>query len=75
MALTQTDLDQLDAAIATGTLTVELAGRRITYRSVDELLAARAHVASVLAHAGTDAVGTRKSGSTYRYTFLTARGE
>jgi hypothetical protein len=49
MALTQTDLDALDAAIASSVLTVRTNDRTVTYRSMDELQAARAHVASVLA--------------------------
>ncbi len=37
MALGQTDLDRLERAMANGTLTVEVDGQRITYRSVSEL--------------------------------------
>ena len=70
MALTQTDLDRLDSAIARSELEVQLDGRRIKYRSVDELMAARAHVAAVLARAS----GSR-SGATFRYSFKTARGD
>jgi len=71
MALTQTDLDALDAAIATSELEVELEGRRVRYRSISELLAARAHVASVLA--GNTAGGaTRRS---FQYRFTTSRGD
>lgn len=70
MALSSTDLDKLDAAIAQGALTVEFNGRRMTYRSVDELLAARAHVAAQIAAAEA----TRK-GATKRYTFTTLRGD
>ncbi len=45
MAWTQTDIDRLDAAIASGELTVQHSdGRRITYRSIGELKAARAMV-------------------------------
>lgn len=70
MALSSTDLDKLDAAIAQGALTLEFNGRRITYRSMDELMAARAHVAAQLAAAAA----TRK-GATKRYTFTTLRGD
>lgn len=73
MALSSTDLDKLDAAIAQGALTVEFNGRRMTYRSVDELLAARAHVAAQIAAAAA-AEATRK-GATKRYTFSTLRGD
>lgn len=48
MAYTQTDLDNLDAAIADGNLTVRMADRLVTRRSVEELLAMRAHVAAQL---------------------------
>jgi|JI10StandDraft_1071094.scaffolds.fasta_scaffold12272_8 hypothetical protein len=70
MALSSTDLDKLDTAIAQGALTLEFNGRRITYRSMDELMAARAHVAAQLAAAAA----TRKA-ATKRYTFTTLRGD
>lgn len=42
MALTQTDLDAINTALAHGELTVRAAnGSTVTYRSVDELLKAR----------------------------------
>ncbi len=56
MALTQTDLDNLDAAIASAELTVKVDGKEVTYRSVLELKRAREHVAGVIA-AGS---GTRR---------------
>jgi hypothetical protein len=49
MAYTQTDLDTLDSAIKDSRLTVRIAERLVTYRSTDELIKARAHVASVMA--------------------------
>lgn len=57
MALSQTDLDALDRAIASGELTVSYDGRTVTYRSINELKKAREHVAGVIA-AGT---GGRRS--------------
>lgn len=48
MAYTQNDLDQLDAAIASGELTASYNGRMVTHRSIDDLLKARAHVLRVL---------------------------
>lgn len=69
MALTQTDLDALDVAIATGELTVEFNGRRVTYRSVPELLQARAHVAALLSAQGRPATA-----GAVRYHFATTRG-
>ena len=37
MAYTQTHLDALQEALASGTLTITFEGRRMTYRSVQEL--------------------------------------
>ena len=70
-ALTKTDLEALDSAIATGELTVEFNGRRVTYRSVPELLQARAHVAAVLSNQAN--TGQRQPGAV-SYTFSTTRG-
>lgn len=53
MAFTQAQLDALDEAIGTGELEVEYDGRRIKYRSISELMQARAHVASQLAQAAS----------------------
>lgn len=45
MAFTQGDLDRIDKAIASGTAKVRYAdGSEITYRTMDELRAARRHV-------------------------------
>lgn len=71
MALSQLDLDRLDAAIASQTLSVEFQGRRVTYRSMEELLTARQHVASQIA-AAADGANRR---TTRRYTFQTMRGD
>lgn len=56
MAYSQTDLDNLDAAIAGGELTVRVLDRLVEYRSIDELLQARAHVAARIAEASSTAV-------------------
>lgn len=53
MAFSQSDLDAIESAIATGELTVEIEGKRVTYRSMDELMAARALISSTLQAAGT----------------------
>jgi hypothetical protein len=66
MALTQTDLDALDLAIASSELEVQLEGRRVKYRSTDELLKARAHVAEL--------VSTAQRRSSFRFSFDTQRG-
>jgi hypothetical protein len=70
MAYTTADLDRLDRAIASGALTVEIGGRKITYHDMDALLKARAHVASTMAAAS----GTRR-GSFWKATFAGSRGE
>ena len=69
--LTQTDLNALDQAIATGELTVEMNGRRVTYRSVPELLQARAHVAAQVAAAAN---AGRPAPGAVRYHCATTRG-
>ena len=48
MAYTQTHLDALQEALASGTLTVTFEGRSITYRSVQELQRAISVVQSSL---------------------------
>lgn len=49
MAFTSADLDAINAAIARGERTVQFADRSVTYRSIDELLQARAVIAASLA--------------------------
>lgn len=71
MALSQTDLDNLDAAIATAELEVVVDGRRTRYRDTADLIKARDHVARVLSG---NAPG-RRAGGSYRFNFTTARGD
>lgn len=52
MAYTTADLQTLEAAIATGELTVEYDGKKVTYRSIAELIAARELVRGALIDAG-----------------------
>jgi ribosomal protein L12E/L44/L45/RPP1/RPP2 len=59
MAFTQANLDAIDAAIASGELTVSVAGRTITYRSIDDLIKARAVVSTAVAAA---AASTARAG-------------
>lgn len=73
MAYTTADLDTLDRAIASGTLSLQLDGRRVQYRSMQELLQARAHVAQQLADAAAAANGSRRA--TQRFVFATLRGD
>ncbi len=50
MALTQTDLDSIDRAIASGELSIRASnGTQVTYRSMDELMKARAAVLAEIA--------------------------
>ena len=51
MALTQTDLDNLESAMASGALTVEIDGERVTYRSIEGLRSAIAYTKGDLAAA------------------------
>lgn len=74
MALTQTDLDNLDAAIATGELRVEFNGRVVIYRSVEQLLRARQHVYAVLTGTTPSTPAPKRTG-TYSFNFKSARGD
>ena len=71
MAVTQADLDNLNAAILGAELEVEYQGRRVRYRSVAELRAAYDHAKAEMA--GQYAGGRR--GGTFQYTFTTQRGD
>ena len=51
MAFTSSDLDAVDRAIAPGELTARSNDRTVTYRSMDELTAARAAISGALAAA------------------------
>lgn len=55
MAFTQQQLDAVDAAIASGTLSVEYAGRRVVYRSMGDLMAARNMMATSIEKASGNA--------------------
>lgn len=72
MAYTQADLDNLDAAIASGEKIVRVENRWVEYRSVSELQAARAHVQQVLTSAAAGATNRR---SVFRFRFTTSRGD
>lgn len=76
MAFTQTDLDNLNTAISYGELAVEVNGRKVVYRSVDDLIKARALVIAELgaaSAAASGANGTRRG--SFRVTFATHRGD
>jgi hypothetical protein len=48
MAFTQTDLDAIEAAIASGATSVQFSDRLVVYRSISDLLKARAAVIAAL---------------------------
>lgn len=64
MAWTQTDLDRIEAAIASGELRVGFEGRNIEYRSIEELRKARAEIKAELAQSGTPIVRQIRISST-----------
>lgn len=66
MAYTPTDLANIDAAIASGELTVEQEGRKITYRSVAELRQARAIILQALAATGQVVLTRPRTSLAYR---------
>ena len=68
MAYTQTDLDNIDAAIASGELRVQVDGRDITYRSIDDLIKARGFAATQMTSASVST-----SRRAYRFNFATSR--
>ena len=72
MAFTSTDLAAVDSAIASGELTVEVNGKRVTYPSFSELQQARQMIKSELA--GEAGTATVRRGA-YAVRFSTARGD
>lgn len=60
----------LDSAIAAGITSVSIAGRTVNYRSIDEMMSARAFLTQQIA-AATGA----GSGSVKRFVFTTMRGD
>ena len=74
MAFTSQDLANIDAAIATGELSVEVNGRKVTYRSVSDLERARNIIlADIAAQATSTSQSTRRGA--YRVNFATHRGD
>jgi hypothetical protein len=70
MALSQSDLDALDTAIASGTLSVEFNGRKVAYQSTAALIAARNHVATVV-----NSAGRNRGPAVFKFNFTTSRGD
>jgi hypothetical protein len=61
MAYTTENLEALEAALASGALTVQQGGQSITYRSVEQLKAAIAYVRDGIAGDAAAAAGTTAS--------------
>lgn len=74
MAHTQADLDAIKAAIASGEQSVEVGGRKVVYRSVDDLRKARDDIAAELAGAAASSTSGVRRGS-FAVRFTTARGD
>ena len=73
MAHTQNDLDAIKAAIASGEQSVEVAGRKVVYRTIDDLRKARDDITAELNAAATATTSGVRRGS-YQVRFSTARG-
>jgi hypothetical protein len=69
MAVTQADIDRLNAAIRSGEQTVTYNGRSVTFRSVEQLMKARDDAAAELAGCRP---GRRRL---YGFQFKTLRGD
>ena len=74
MAHTQADLDAIKAAIASGEQSDEVGGRKVVYRSVDDLRKARDDITAELAAAAGATTSSVRRGS-YSVRFSTARGD
>jgi len=61
MAFTQTQLDAIESAIASGELKVVFDGREVMYRSIDDLLKARNTIKASLQATGVTAAIPRTS--------------
>ena len=75
MAHTQSDLDAIKVAIASGEQSVEVGGRKVVYRSVDELRKARDDIAAELASAATHPAPAACAVASFAVRFTTARGD
>lgn len=61
MAFTQEDLESVNAAIASGELSVTIDGRTVQYRSISELLKAKNHITQALKRRNSAFAGFRVS--------------
>lgn len=67
MAVTQQDIDNLNAAIASGERVVVLNGQSVTYRAISDLIAARNDLQRQLQEQNAAANGTVRSRRRYAY--------
>lgn len=65
MSWASSDLTAIETAIASGELSVQFADRRVQYRSIEELLRARAIIKEALAQAGGSTASTRCTYATF----------
>lgn len=68
MAYTQKQLDDLEASIAEGALTVKYEDRLVTYRSLDEMISIRAVIRNALGLTGTKSRRILSSPSKFGFT-------
>jgi hypothetical protein len=67
MAVTQDDIDALNAAIASGERVVVLNGQSVTYRSVPDLIAARNDLTKQMQDEALKAAGRPRVKRAYAY--------
>ena len=67
MAVTQQDIDALNAAIASGERVVVLNGQSVTYRSIDDLIKARNDLRKEMADAAATTAGKTRVKRAYAY--------
>lgn len=73
MSFTPTDLQNINAAIATGELSVEVNGRKVVYRNMDDLIKARNLMQADMASSNAPAASPRRG--SFQVRFTTARGD
>lgn len=73
MSFTPTDLQNINAAIATGELSVEVNGRKVVYRNMDDLIKARNLMQADMAASSAPASVPRRG--SFQVRFTTARGD
>ncbi len=61
MSFSITDLSNIETAIATGEMTVEVDGKRVTYRSIADLITARNTIRAELQSSGQQTAAVRTS--------------